>query len=464
MSSSELIKKRQDRANFFGTMTRQQAFNLGIINSIRGVNQPVTTSGLLSASDGKTDVTPNQQALTLSKNLGLTEQILQFQTLVNENIANSTAATLFNEAALNNPTTAIQEYSQTQEDEPIGPVYPPNYGTVSILGFARQLADTYSTDVAPTSGGTLTIAETSLSSYDYTVKASDTTITSFVAGNYFTASADTRSAWIIVKGNLTINAGQTFIPSVRKLFTVVYVTGNIINNGTISMTARGANHSGTGNSGGAVTAAQIKIAIGTMTGVTDPVIPAAGGAGGTADYSGTAGAAGTGGGTGGGGGSGQNGPTYGLGSAGTSFTGGTGGGTAQSTAGNGVANGGAGGNAKGSGSSADEAAGAGNPGGNNNNDASRSGVSGTGGVLIVICEGSITGSGSIQANGVTNIPIAVPNAGGGSTGGGSVTVLHKNGCTITPSAVGGAIATSGYGRNGGAGGAGTARALAIGAN
>jgi hypothetical protein len=345
-----------------------------------------------------------------------------------------------------------------------GPVYPPNYGNVSILGFARQLSDVNSTNVAPTSGGTLTIASTSLSSYDYTVKASDTTVSSFVATDYFTTTQDNRSAWVIVKGNLTINAGQTFIPSVRKLFTVVYVTGNIINNGTISMTARGANHSGTGNSGGAVTAAAIKIAIGTLSGIAEPVVPADGGAGGNGAYSGTAGSAGTGGGTGGGGGSSTDNASFGKGSAGTSFTGGTGGGSAQDLTGNGVVNGGAGGNARSPSGAVDQCAGAGNPGGTNNGDARRGGASGTGGVLIIICEGSISGTGSIQANGVTNQPLDPTNLGGGSTGGGSVTVLFKTSNSITPSAAGGTSYVGGYARAGGAGGAGTARALAIGSN
>jgi hypothetical protein len=344
-------------------------------------------------------------------------------------------------------------------------VFPPNYGTNSILGFARQLADSSSTNVAPTSGGSLTIASSSLGSYDYSVKASSTTISSFTASDYFTATEDSRSAWVIVKGDLTINSGQTFIPSVRKLFTVLYVTGNLVNNGTISMTARGANHSGTGNSGGATTAALIRVAVGTLSSIVDPAVPAAGGGGGVSGYNGVAGSAGTAGGTGGGGGGCNNNTSVGFGSAGTSFTGGTGGGSLNGAGANGTANGGIGGAANVAPSAPqDEACGGGNPGGNNNNDASRSAPSGTGGVLIVICEGAISGSGSIQANGVKNQPLVTTNIGGGSTGGGSLTILHKNGCTITPTADGGASYTGGYARSGGAGGAGTARALAIGAN
>ena len=79
-----------------------------------------------------------------------------------------------------------------------------------------------------------------------------------------------------MNGNLTINSGQTFIPSVRKLFTVLYVTGNLVVNGSISMTGRGANHSGTGSSGGATTAVDIRIGTGTFSAVVNPQIPAAG--------------------------------------------------------------------------------------------------------------------------------------------------------------------------------------------
>jgi hypothetical protein len=94
------------------------------------------------------------------------------------------------------------------------------------------------------------------------------------------------------------------------------------------------------------------------------------------------------------------------------------------------------------------------------------GRSGTGGVLIVIVEGSISGTGSIQANGVKNentlnwtvdsVNGSSSLRNGGSTGGGSVTVMYGGANSITPSAAGGASF-----QNGGAGGAGTARALLL---
>jgi hypothetical protein len=136
MSSSDLIKKRQDRANFIGTVTKQQAFNLGITNFLRGANQPATTSGLLSASDGTTDVTPNQLALTLATNLGLTDQILFFQSLVNNGVRTSTQATQFNQVALSNPETAIQSYNLPA---PIPSPEPPSVIQLIVAQWATYL-------------------------------------------------------------------------------------------------------------------------------------------------------------------------------------------------------------------------------------------------------------------------------------------------------------------------------------
>jgi len=328
----------------------------------------------------------------------------------------------------------------------------PTDGT-SILSFARTLSTTYSGQtVAPTSGGALSINSQAVGNYDYTV-SNGGTISSFTASDWFTATQDTASAWIIVNGNLTINSGQTFIPSVRKLFTVLYVTGNLVVNGSISMTGRGANHSGTGSSGGATTAVDIRIGTGTFSAVVNPQIPAAGGAGGTGRStaginSGTAGANG---GTGGGGGGYwfSSGPTSGAGRAGTCFSGGSGGGSQYGTtpvSTSGGLNGGAGGNAGGG----SGGGGAGNPGGSSPD--GFTGSSGTGGTLIVICAGALSGTGTIVADGTLG-----GNAGGvrgGDSGGGSVNVLYgtnPSGATVSAS-----------GNN--SGGAGTARKLAIGAN
>jgi hypothetical protein len=343
---------------------------------------------------------------------------------------------------------------------------PPTGSGTDILSFARTLATTYEGyDAVPTDGGALTINSQSVGNYEVTARKANTTISSFTAADWFTSTKDTTSSWIIVNGNLTIDAGQTLIPSVRKLFTVVYVTGDLTVNGTISMTARGANHSGTGDSGGATTAVAIRIGTGTFSAVVNPQIPAAGGAGGLGrNTSGqNAGSAGTNGGTGGGAGGEwfNSGTLSGAGRAGTCFSGGSGGGGMYSTAGQGPAptsgglNGGAGGNGGGNQVSG---GGAGNPGGTGMDFGSVStayaGIDGTGGVLIVICEGNISGTGSLTSRGSSGGGVA---AQGGGSGGGAITLLYKTNTSdsTTTNVTGGTY---------GPGGNGTARKLAIGAN
>lgn len=334
----------------------------------------------------------------------------------------------------------------------------------SLLSYARLLNTQYSSSISPTSAGSLTINSQSIGNHDFCVRGGSTTISSFVATDYFTTTEDTASAWIIVKGNLTIDSGQTFIPSVRKLFTVLYVTGNLINNGTISMTARGANHSGTGNSGGFTAPVDIRVGTGTFSAITNPQIPATGGAGALGtniDNQVVNGGSATNGGTAGGGAGGKfsGSGSSGGGAAGTCFSGGGGGGGMLGSSLNGgtaVANGGKGGDARGSVS----AGGSGNPGGTGTGGAfGPDGNVGTGGTLIVIVEGSLSGSGVIQANGVAGAR-ASGQVGGGGSGGGSVTVLFGT----NPSSAVSVTATGGAGSSCGSGGNGTARKLAIGIN
>lgn len=335
-----------------------------------------------------------------------------------------------------------------------------NQSANTIQGLAQSMllgAETTS----PTAGGTLTINGVSLGSYDYLIRKNSQTISSFTDSDWFTSTEDTRSAWIVVDGGLTINSGQTVIPSVRKLFTVIYVRGNLTVNGSISMTARGANHSGTGNSGGSTTAAAILIANGTYSGVVNPQVPASGGSGGVMSPinggPGANGSAGTGGGTGGGAsGSMANGGasgsvvgvgTGGAGANGTSFSGGGGGGGGNGDNGlPAIANGGAGGS--GNGPFGNASGGAGNPAGTSSS--ATPGQNGTGGVIIVFCTGSISGTGSIVANG-SNGGSGGSSAGG--SGGGSITVLYGSG---TPPTI-----TANGGTGGASGGAGTARSLVL---
>ena len=338
-----------------------------------------------------------------------------------------------------------------------------NISTGSVAVAAKSMAN--ASAVGVTAGGTLTINSEPLGSYDYVIKSGDQTVSSFTNSDWFTNTADTRSAFVVVQGNLTINSGQTFIPTNRKLFTCIYVTGNLSVGGTISMSARGANHSGTGSSGGATTAAAIRIVTGTYTSIANPAVPAAGGAGVASSTNGTAGANG---GTGsGGGGQNDNAQASGHGAAGTSFSGGAGGGGGRTYGGIGTPNGGAAGGANGGAGGAALAAGgpypsanpssggSGNPAGAGGENA---GGTGTGGVLFIIVEGTISGAGTITVNGVN--PGAASERPGGGSGGGSCTILYStDSSTITPTATGG----QGNGIYGATtnGGTGTARKLAI---
>lgn len=333
--------------------------------------------------------------------------------------------------------------------------------------------------MTPAAGGVLTINGENVGLYDLTIKKGAQTVSAFSAGDWFTATAD-RSAIIAIDGNLTIDAGQTFIPGVRKLFTFIYVSGDFECNGTVSMSSRGANHTGTGTSNGATTAAAIRIGTGDFGGVTNPEVPATGGAGGASrnDTSGSGtginglpGSTGTNGGTGGGGSGASrrdNAPNTaisGAGATGTSFSGGAGSGGAMQTNGPstsssaGGANGGAGSNGAFSGANAAASGGAGNPGGTgggNNGFSGGSGATGTGGILIIYASGTISGSGSFVAAGAAGG--SGQGSGGAGSGGGSVTVIAGASSGVTVSAPGGA---GGNGSNsGGAGGAGTARILA----
>lgn len=349
----------------------------------------------------------------------------------------------------------------------------------SVLEFARYLAD-YDDSGGVQAGGSLTINGGALGSYDFVIKEGDQTISSFNSVDWFTTTADSHSAFVVVKGDLAIDSGQTFRPDARKLFTVVYVTGNLTVNGEISMSQRGANHSATGSS---ITASAIRIATGTFSSVTNPQVPAAGANGGTSVSRSTNGVtAGNGGSTGtagatGGGGSGaasrsdSGTAVSGGGATGTGFSGGSGGGAARSfasgthTAQSGASNGGKGGDAISASSAVGAGGGAGNPGGARAGSGSEGqpGDDGTGGILFVIVEGNYSGSGAVVAAGAAGGNVAPSQSlrvGGGGSGGGSVTMMiGGTDSGPTPTALGGAGGVSDA--NGGNGGNGTARKLAL---
>lgn len=351
-------------------------------------------------------------------------------------------------------------------------IIPPNvpggdFSANDILTAARTLK-TLTSATTPTAGGTLTINGVPLGRYDYTVKPTSQISAGYLQTDWFTNTQDTRSAWILVNGDLTINQGAVLIPPVRKLFTVVYVTGVFLISGVVSMTARGANHSGTGSSGGFTAPGNIRLGSGTFSSITNPFIPAAGGggAGPRASTGQTSGTAGANGGTGGGGGGAwrNNAGIVGAGSAGTCFSGGSGSGTVFNSGPTGIGSQNAGINGgAGSAGAGDQISpgGSGNPGGTGfffgTPQSNINGGDGTGGTLIIIAEGSVTGTGGIESTGVATGILG--GVSGGSSGGGSITILYNlDGATYQTSAAGG---NSG---GGGAGGAGTVRKLAIGTN
>ena len=328
-----------------------------------------------------------------------------------------------------------------------------NMGTLvqsapTIEAFAERIAHQYRTTTdQPIEGSNFTLAGNPCGQWGFSRLGGDVIANSALM---FTSDQDQEAAFVVVDGNLTVPTGVTLTPPVRKLFTCIYVTGDLIVNGTISMTARGANHGSTGSN---IAAFELPINA-TLT------IPAVGGAAGLAttstqeDGPGRPGTNGTDGRSGGGG----SGALYyhtaqdlPNGTPGTCFTGGTGG----SGPGNnnttsyaygvrpGSPNGGAGG-PNFYGASGQTGTGAGNPSG------------GTGGTLIVICKGTISGSGSIVSAGSPGYPGSVGS--GGGTGGGSVTVVCARNEGPTPTAPGGAGGTS-QNRVGGKGGDGSVRLI-----
>jgi hypothetical protein len=353
-------------------------------------------------------------------------------------------------------------------DAPAPPPGPPS-SAADMVAWGRALATLDAQSPAAVSQAVTVDGET-LPPYDLAILDGPHTVSAFSAGAYFTATEDSRPAVVVVKGDLTVNASQTFTPSVRKPFVYLYVDGACVINGEVSMSHRGANHSASGSD---LVAARLRIYTGTLSAVVDPQIPAAGGAGAvspTLGAAGLAGGAGTGGGTGGGGSGGVSGVggvgSSGTGAAGTSYSGGSGTGAARGIAGpDAEARGGAGGDAAivaGQTGNRGLGGGAGNPGGTQieiGTATADAGAAGSGGVLVVVCEGALSGSGAVVADGAAggSAASAATSSGGGGSGGGSVSVLAASG-TVTTTANGGPGGT-GSTQNGGAGGLGTARVL-----
>ena len=288
--------------------------------------------------------------------------------------------------------------------------------------------------------------------------------------------------------NMTIQSGHIFRPSNRCKGLFLYILGNLVVNGQLTMTARGANvpgkYVGMDYNNNTIYFNNTDI----FSEHDIPVIAPAGGGitaypahssrvNGNPGINGACGGGGSGGKWTSGGGSGN----AGRGQAGTSFSGGAGGGALNvyaraNNAQDGAINGGKGGNGLANDTDSGTygrtaGGGAGNPGGTHGKYLSSgtggsSGGNGTGGLIILFVKGTITigPSGIISADGVAggNATAGSQRIGGGGSGGGAIHIFHKGTYTKfgTIRADGGAGGT-GYATPGGNGGNGTINIVQI---
>lgn len=347
----------------------------------------------------------------------------------------------------------------------------------------------YNTNAAPTAaGGVLTVDGSGIGFYDYRI-AGPTTLSSFTAADWFTAT-ENFLAFVAIRGDLTINAGVTMRPTIGKRVICIYAQGNIVINGTISATGRAArapspvparvllrnnvtSYTCDGNASVygqpqshaivleniAQTTAGASVANGfngyqsapNATSETYPSLVDLGGGSFRAILSG---------GRGGGGAIGTqsaatSAQSAGQGQIGSLFGGGSGGGAARfytsggwSDGVNAVVYGGAGG-----------AFGAnGNPAATGFNSGDNTLEQGVGGVIVLFAGGTISGSGSVEARGLgTNVPTngveLISGVSGGATGGGIIAMFSRVSRTsITANTTGGtSIGTNAKGGNGGNG-------------
>jgi hypothetical protein len=242
---------------------------------------------------------------------------------------------------------------------------------------------------------------------------------------------DERTLIVQYDNDLTINSGVTLSTSARKKGLIIHVKGNLVINGTITMTAKGA----------ARTPGDRLLLVSSFETLAEGANGGPGANGETFDNAGCKGVDGTSGSTGGGGGGGKGYGTTavangGLGTAGTSYSGGSGGGAgghgsaaepAFSYSGPGGI-GSHGGTIYGGG-------GAGNPGGiggqDNSGHGGRKGQDGAGGLLIAFVEQSVSGSGSIVSQGSNgNNTGDTWSSGGGGSGGGGINIFYKSSYTF----------------------------------
>lgn len=269
------------------------------------------------------------------------------------------------------------------------------------------------------------------------INYNDNVVLSNTNTTFGNTTADSQMLILKFHKNLTINSGITLIPQVRKKGMIIYVAGTLINNGKISMAARGASAEGQ-----------------DVYLYNDEYVPAIGSNGGKGvkgQVNGNAGINGTNRSTGGGGAgaSMRKNTTGGSGGSGTSYSGGTGGGEVSSALDKGMVGysgsntGGAGGVALGRRTSSTmytASGGVGNPSGKDAAPISGANVTVTGNVtsnspngtggLLVIFTSVLENNGIIESNGIgSTYPKGYNNGvacSGGSSGGGSINIFSTN--------------------------------------
>ncbi len=288
------------------------------------------------------------------------------------------------------------------------------------------------------------------------------------SGNVFLTSTTDSDAVVKQYQSLTVNSGHILTVSNRCKGLHIYVQGDLVLNGIISMTARGANVSNANQTvakkeyqHGIFSLEEYRILKSLFPDITISSSIVNGGNGRTTTGNGYSGSNGVSpfqcGGGGSGGlniGSSQPG-TVGRGGDSTFFSGGAGSGgvitnTSPQVSSIGSDTGGAGSDGKSSHISYGGGGGAGNPGGSGQGTGSSSGSSGTGGQLIIMVGGQISGNGVIESNGSNG---GGGSCGGGGSGGGCIVVLFRvnsfNGSVTSIGGLGG-----GTTRIGGSGGSG----------
>ena len=347
------------------------------------------------------------------------------------------------------------------------------------LTMADLIKDYYDAPIGTYLNQSVTINNVTLPCDIYRV-AAETVLTASVFTGCTAVDANTQ---IVIGRDMSVASGTTLTPPYRCKGIVIGDVGTFTNEGTISMTARGASGAGKniqltadymisavgGAGGSSQTVSNGNAHVSGVSKASDPgkspatgVLSCGGGASGAVHNR-----------------QGDSAGTSGAGGSGTSFSGGAGGGGvvvyyAAVNGGAGSSSGGAGGAAGKGGSFANWAVsgGAGNLAGSDSTGGTGSITSnspnGTGG-LVVIMATKIISSGSLlsvggQANSVSGATSGIiGRACGGSSGGGCIVLISRErNVTGTHSVAGGAAATGGGGgggsygtANGGAGGAGT---------